>query len=214
MNNPFDDNELRTAYQMKLREARPARRPDCPEPAVLLAALNGEGPDGERLRILDHALSCPDCAPELALLHAVSRDASAQGRTVNRYSWRRFVPLAAAASIALVAGIVGIAQWRGSAVVTMRAGGSGQPALIAPASSSSPAAGPVTFVWNRVEGALAYRLEVLATDGTVLFSAAAADTTLTAQLGTVQPGEQRWLVRAQMDDGSERRSEMRVLRLR
>jgi hypothetical protein len=212
MSNRFDDNELRTAYQPRLREARATRGPDCPEPAALLAALNGEGTEAERLHTLDHALSCPACRPELALLHAVSRDPLTQAGTVSKYTWRRFVPLAAAASIAVVAGIVGIAQWRSTDDETMR-GGSGQPALIAPASASSPAAGPVTFVWHRVEGALNYRLEVLATDGTVLYSAAAADTTVTAQLGTVQPGEQRWLVRAQMDDGSERSSEMRVLRL-
>ncbi len=63
-------------------------------------------------------------------------------------------------------------------------------------------------------GALLYTLEVDAADGTVRFSAATTDTVLSAALDSVAPGEQRWWIIAQMDDGSQRRSTMRPLRLR
>jgi hypothetical protein len=95
----------------------------------------------------------------------------------------------------------------------MRAGGSSEVTLLAPASAASLSPGPIRFVWRPVAGSPQYTLEVDASDGTVLFSRSTRDTTLVAELGAVARGEHAWLVRARLDDGSERRSDLRVLRL-
>jgi hypothetical protein len=59
-----------------------------------------------------------------------------------------------------------------------------------------------------------YTLEVDATDGTVLVSSQTQDTTFTAPIAPTAVGENRWLVRAKMQDGSEKRSASWLLRVR
>ena len=211
----FDDEDLRAAYAARLREPAPPHGPDCPEPDALLAALNGEGPEADRLRTLDHALACAACRPQLALLHAVSRGAAEARPAAARLAvWRRLAPLAAAASIVVAAGVIGLGQWRqGPGDDVTRAGDAADVTLVAPAAAGAVAAGPATFVWRAVPGALRYTLEVYAADGTVLVGIAAEDTTLATTLAGVPAGEHRWAVRAHMSDGSERRSEARALRV-
>jgi hypothetical protein len=168
------------------------------------------------LQILDTAMQCGACRRDLALLHAVSGGSSRAAQiTARRFRWQRFAPLAAAASIVLLAGIFGVNQWRQrSDENTMRAAGTREVTLISPAETSSHGEGSVTFVWHPVAGAIRYTLEVDAADGAVLFSAATTDTVLAAPLDNVARGTHRWLVHARMDDGSERRSEIRVLDLK
>ncbi|HUQ82560.1 MAG TPA: hypothetical protein VM076_15530, partial [Gemmatimonadaceae bacterium] len=126
-----------------------------------------------------------------------------------RHSWRRFVPMAAAAAIVLAVGLAGVDRWRHRDDNEITRGAEGEVALISPVESA--AAGSVTFVWHRVPGATQYTLEVDAGDGTVLFTARGADTVQTAP--NLVAGEHRWSVRARMDDGSERRSVSRSLRV-
>src|SRR5262245_3484826 len=132
MNDRFSDEKLRAAYAPKLGAQTGTRGPDCPSPEAVLAALRGEGEEEERLRVLDHALSCDACRPELALLHAVSTNPAA-GRSAYMPRLRRFVPIAAAASIAAIA-LIGLNQYfnRGS---VMRGGATNGVALIAPRSN-------------------------------------------------------------------------------
>jgi len=59
-----------------------------------------------------------------------------------------------------------------------------------------------------------YTLEVDATDGTVLFSSPTRDTTFSASIALTAVGENRWLIRAKLQDGSEKRSETWVLKVR
>ncbi len=214
MSQPFDDEALRAAYAPILDESTTTHGPDCPSEAALLLAVRGEGTEAERLRVLDHALRCAACRRELALLHAVATaELRARPRAIREISWRRWVPAALAASVVLAVGVAGIGRWRAADDVT-RAGGAGGPALVAPANASAVQAGLVRFTWRRLSGATRYTLEVDATDGTVLYTAQTADTTLTATIAGTSVGEDRWLVRAHMDDGSERRSDTRVLRVR
>lgn len=211
MNSEFDDDELRDAYAPLLRQTTTTKRQDCPAPEALMAALRGEGPEAERLRVLDHALRCPACRPELALLRTVSAGGTAEtGRRFRPGTWARAViPLAAAAVAVLAVGV-----WFGQRrpVDVTRANGGGELALVEPAPGSALGDGPVTFVWRAVEGAIRYTLEVDAPDGTVVYSTETTDTTAGAALTAT--GELRWWVRAHLDDGSERRSEARVIRLR
>jgi hypothetical protein len=218
MSERFGDDELRAAYAQRdahgARDDAPAaaHRPDCPSPDALLAAVRGESPRAERLDVLDRALRCPACRREMALLHAVSEPPTRASAARGAWTARRFVPLAAAASVLVVVGALGIGRWRAREGEILRGAG-GEPALVTPAAQAPVTGDSARFVWRAVPGAFRYTLEVDAADGTVLHTASTADTTLVVPLGTLAPGEHRWSVRARLDDGSERRSESRPLRV-
>ena len=204
MNQPFNDDQLRAAYQPTRQ-----RGPDCPSPEVLLAAARGEGPEGERIRVLNHALSCAGCRPELALLSSVSEPTRQSVSFTDRLQ-RRAIPIALAATLLLAVGVASLVRRNESATVR---GGTSDVVLAAPADGQRVGNEVVTFVWRPVAGALRYTLEVSAADGTITHSAQTTDTVAVGPAPRLAPGEQRWWVRARMDDGSERRSETRVLRV-
>jgi len=215
MSRHFDDEALKAAYAPALRESTTTHGPDCPPETELLLAVRGEGNEDERLRVLDHALKCPACRRELALLHAVSTgERRAAPRAIREISWKRWMPAALAASLMLAVGVAGVGRLRNRGVDITRAGAAAGPFLVTPANGGAVRAGLVRFVWRPVAGVIRYTLEVDATDGTVLYSAQTGDTVFTVPIAATAVGENRWLVRAQMDDGSERRSETRVLRVR
>jgi hypothetical protein len=207
MTEPFQENELRAAWQPAADGPLPAHRPDCPSPEALLAAIRGEGAPAERMAVLDRALTCDACRREMALLRSVSEPKPAVART----GWQRMGPLALAASLLLAVGVYAVNRWRGDD--TVRDGSAGEPALISPAAGDA-GSGSVRFVWHPVPGALRYTMEVFAQDGTVLYSATTPDTVLAAPLDSLARGEHRWWIGARMDDGTDRHSEMRAIRLR
>jgi len=216
MSSAFDDKELRAAYEPALRESTTTHGPDCPTESELFAAVRGEGIEAERLRVLDHALKCPACRRELALLHSVSTgETVAASRHIRERSWKNWVPAALAASLVLVAGLAGLARLRvrTSDEVT-RAGAAAGPALVTPANGAAVRSGLVSFTWRSMPAVIQYTLEVDAADGTVLVSSPTRDTTLRAPIAATAVGENRWLVRAKLQDGSEKRSEAWVLKVR
>jgi hypothetical protein len=216
MSRHFDDEALRAAYEPALRESTTTHGPDCPTESELLSAVRGAGDEAERLRVLDHALKCPACHRELALLHAVSSgETRAAPRAIRDLSWHRWRPVALAASLVLAVGLAGVLRLRtrGAEEIT-RAGAAAGPVLVTPANGAAVRAGLVRFVWRPIPGVIQYTLEVDATDGTVLFSSPTRDTTFTAPIAPTAVGENRWLIRARMQDGSEKRSEPWVLRVR
>jgi len=170
--------------------------------------------------VLDHALKCPACRRELALLHAVaSGETRAVPRTIREASWKRWMPAALAASIVLTIGLGGLARLRsrgggtGESDIT-RAGNAAGPVLITPANGAAIRPGLVRFVWRSIPGVIQYTLEVDATDGTVLFSSPTSDTTFRAPIAATAVGENRWLIRAKLQDGGEKRSDTWVLKVR
>ena len=216
MSRSFDDEALRAAYEPALRETSTTHGPDCPTETQLFAAVRGEGDEPERLRVLDHALKCPACRRDLALLHAVATgEMRAVPRAIRERSWRNWVPGALAASLLLAAGLAGVARLRnrGAEDIT-RAGAAAGPALLTPANGAAVRAGSVQFVWRPIRGVIQYTLEVDATDGTVLVSSTTRDTTFRAPIAATAVGENRWLIRAKLEDGSEKRSETWVLKVR
>src|SRR4051794_13197107 len=116
MSRQFDDEALRAAYAPALGESTTKHGPDCPTEIELLAAVRGEGDEAARLRVLDHALKCPACRRELALLDAVSRGekSAATRRTVERSS-PRWMPVALAASLMIAVGVAGVTRSRNRA---------------------------------------------------------------------------------------------------
>src|SRR4051812_20443832 len=112
-------------------DARKSPAAGCLPPEAMLALLEREGPESERLATLEHVMSCPDCHREYEWLAAVGRAATeAGGRPTRQTLWRR-APLALAASLmaAVAAGLLIRAQMRGGESVR---GETGDIALAAP----------------------------------------------------------------------------------
>ena len=100
----MNDRDLQRAYTELLANRHAAGRGGCVSPEAIRTLVDREETEENRLRTLDHVMSCADCHREFELLRAV-------GEAVPRQ--RRFlVPgvLAAAATIALVAGSMWIGQ--------------------------------------------------------------------------------------------------------
>ena len=216
MSHDFDDEALRAAYEPKLRESTTTHGSDCPTESELLSAVRGQGNPAQRLRVLDHATKCPACRRELALLHAVSSgELRAAPRAMRDLSWRRWVPTALAASVVMAVGLAGFAQLRNRLENEItRAGAAGGLVLVSPANGAAVGVGLVQLVWRPIPEVMQYTVEVVATDGTVLVSSTTRDTTFQATIAPTAVGENRWLVRAKLQDGSEQRSESWVLRVR
>lgn len=207
--------QLRAAYADAVAMRRPETRAACPAPEAILALVRREGSEDERVATLNHALSCVDCERELDLLRALERAGSAGPRPVpGRTPWRRYAGIAVAASVLLA-----IALGPGRTLLEREhavRGGADPLAPIAPAPDAvlrtAPSSSP-TFVWHALPDAERYTLEVLTTDGALVFSGTTRDTTLTiASPQPLAPGEYQWSVTARASDGGELRSAARRLR--
>lgn len=209
------DERLREAYS-RAAEARGApARARCASPEALLAVVRREGREADRLATLDHAMACIACREELELLRAIERAGGADARdAVERIRWRRYATVALAASALLAISLgPGRRYWQRDDGDTMR-GAADEVTPVAPASDAVVARAPVTFAWRAVPGTRRYTLEVLTSEGAVALSQPTADTTLVVGAPlALSPGEYRWWVRAQAEDGSERRSIARRLRI-
>jgi hypothetical protein len=224
MTDELTDAHLRDAYQQALAERTGPGRPECPDLEALLAVVQRDGPEMERFATLDHALACPACRRELEVLRTMDqatravtgeRDAARGERRAGRrvMAWRA-VPLALAASLALVVGLtVGRERWNREPDEPMRAAQDGI-ALVTPEEGAAVSL-PAPLMWRPVPGARWYVVEVVTEEGTVPFSARTTDTSLTVPpTPGVGPGQYRWTVRAQLSNGVQRRSAAWRLRIR
>jgi hypothetical protein len=191
----------------RLYRSRVAQRPvltdQCVSPEAMLALLQREGAESERLATLEHVMSCPACHREYQWLTAVDQAAvQAGGAAVQRRTWWRGAPLALAASLIAVvgAGLLVRAPWRGSEPVR---GENGDLVLVGPARNATVTGTP-TFTWHPIPDASAYVLEIQGVGGTVVRSDTTADTTLTLP-APLPPAAYRWWVR-EVTDGTEPRS--------
>jgi hypothetical protein len=125
-------------------------------------------------------------------------------------SWRRYAPLALAASIIVALGVSLLDRDVGRDVLR---GDATSVALVGP-QIEVQAGLPVEFTWRHVADALRYELEVLDATGNVVYSATTADSTAMAPGASLIAGDYRWWVRASTRTGDQRVSEMRRLRVR
>ena len=94
----MSDQRLRDLYQNAVAKRSAATRADCPDADALLALTRREGSEEERLRTLDHAMSCSECMRELELLRAIEQagtrasGASPVARRDSIVSWQRRQP--------------------------------------------------------------------------------------------------------------------------
>lgn len=192
----MNDDELRKAYQARLANASAP----APSPEELQRLVDRDGPDDERLEILNRALSNPRSAGDLELLRAISHAGNADQ---PRQWWRSPVPLALAASLVLAA--VGVLSPRIRAPDETRATPTdGAPVLVAPGTDAR-VADPILFMWRAVPGARSYRLELLTDAGTLVTSIETPDTT--TQYTALGPADwdsaYRWVVVALLPEGVE-----------
>lgn len=183
-------------------EARNTPGSGCVPPEAMVALLQREGPEVERLATLEHVMSCPACHREYEWLAAVDQAATeAAGPPARQALWRR-APLALAASLAaaVAAGFLVRAQVGPGEPVR---GERGDIVLAGPAADAGQR-GSLVFTWHPVPEAPAYVLEIQGADHQVLRSDTTPDTTLTLP-SALPSGEYRWWVR-EVTDGAEPRS--------
>ncbi|MDB4909458.1 MAG: hypothetical protein JWO39_281 [Gemmatimonadetes bacterium] len=164
----MNDEELRREYQRSASATLPGAHP---EPEQLELLLNGDGPEAERLALLEHVLRCPTCGPELDLLRSASEGSRAAERRAPATRW-----LALAAAALLMIGI-GTLTFRGrvTPAADVLRGKSASVSLIEPFAGASIAR-PVRLAWHRVDGATSYRVELLSKDGELISTWNTADT--------------------------------------
>ena len=136
-------------------DARNVSAAGCVAPEAMLALLEREGPESQRLATLEHVMSCPDCHREYEWLAAVGQAATeASGRPARQTLWRR-APLALAASLvaAVAAGLLVRGQMRGGEPVR---GETGDIALAAPAVGPG-STGSTVFSWAPCAGCIGLR---------------------------------------------------------
>ena len=229
------EERLRDLYGRALAEdrARPRGEAHVP-PDAILALVRREGAEEERLRVLNHVMSCERCRQSFELLKSVesagavvtresgagdvARPAAATGDEgdagvvpiESRRRWR-VLTLALAASIILVVGIGVLTRIQISRQAEPERGGADVVTLLSPAEAVAADA-PLVFAWRPLAGARSYELQVLDTQGAVQYRTTTKDTLLTL-VGLLRPGEHRWLVRARVS-GGEVLSPARPLRIR
>jgi hypothetical protein len=188
----------------------------CVSPEAILALVQRDGAEEERLATLDHVMSCAACHREYQWLTAVDQ-AGLESEGVSRARprvWWRGTPLALAASIALLAGTAVVL----SSVLRSRAeperGGERGITLLAPGVRVAPGQ-PIAFTWRPLPDASRYVVEVQRADGSVAWADTTADTTIVLPNPSrvLQGGEYRWWVRELTDGAEPRSSALRDLRL-
>ncbi|MDZ7778969.1 MAG: hypothetical protein U5R14_03395 [Gemmatimonadota bacterium] len=190
------DEQLREAYARIVEERAPTDRASCPAPEALVALVERDGPEAERLRTLDHVMACASCRPELELLRTAEKAASpTSGPAVPRYA------MAAGIALALIGGTLWFLVSPGAAPV-YRDGASDASELVEPLGAvASP---PSRLLWRSVEDAVRYEVELLESDGTLLFRSTTTDTVLDVASGHewAESAEYRWRVEAVLLGGA------------
>ncbi len=192
--------ELQQLYQRVVDRRSVPDRAACVAPEALQALLDRTGPEAERLRALDHVMSCRACHAEFALLHSVVR-AAQPGH--GRY----YVALGLAAAVLLLVG--GGVLWQTSRRNTgeVMRGVEPELRLVQPAGVVR-AGGSITLVWQPAPEARGYEVELLDAAGRVVFSGTTTDTTfaLPDKLPHSPGGDYSWSARATLADGTQLRS--------
>ena len=195
------DRELRERYQRFLGGRQSASREGCPSLEAIDALVARQGPEGQRLALLDHVMACRSCRDEfeqLRVLHA-AQDRPAR---IRRHLWQ------AAASVALLAGAGMLWRVRQQPAPDQFRGNADGVAIVSPI-GTAPEEPTLQFVWHAVPGVATWRFELFDADGgAVLVSASSSDTTFfLPDSVSLQPGRSyAWRVQGADSGGAQPRS--------
>lgn len=205
-----DDAELRQAYDELLRARAPRDRAACPAPETLLALVEREGAEDERMRTLDHVMSCGACRRDFDLLRTATESATRalpelgdvkSIGTPRHLPWR---PLAIAAGLVVAVGIGVISRDMSTTTPPLLRGSGHTVALLAPEARQD---GSFLLQWRRLPDAARYRVELFTPSGRMIAGATLADSSYVVAPGAAALGDSlRWMVTAIRGDGSEARS--------
>ena len=206
----IDDRELRQAYDELLRTRAPRGRAACPSPEALLALVEREGAEDERMRTLDHVMSCAACRRDFDLLRTATDSATralAELGDVQAIGTRRHLPwrpLAIAAGLVVAVGIGVVSRDMRTTTPPLLRGSGHTVALLAPEPRPD---GSLLLQWRRLPDAARYRVELFTPSGRMVAGATLADSSYVVTPGAVAMGDSlRWMVTAIRGDGSEARS--------
>ena len=174
----IDDGELRQAYDELLRTRAPRDRAACPLPDALLALVERSGPEDERLRTLDHVMSCASCRRDFDLLRTATESATRASAEVgavhptvtpHHLPWR---PLAIAAGLVVAVGVGVLSRDARTNTPPLLRGNGHTVTLLAPESRSD---GSLLLQWRRLPDAARYRVELFTPSGRLVAGATLAD---------------------------------------
>jgi hypothetical protein len=206
--NMTEDARLQQLYARRVADRGGGDGNSCVSPEAILAVVQREGPEPERLATLGHVMSCAACHREYQWLTAVDQAGVEMERATGggqRQAWWRGTPLAMAASLAALGAAVVLSNILRPGAERER-GLANDIALIAPKSKAMMAGRPITFSWSALPGASRYVLEVQRPDGGVVLADTTADTVVVMRDAVrLPPALYRWWVR-EVTDGAEPRS--------
>ena len=217
----MNDERLRELYGRAIDARTTGARADCPAPERLLALARREGDEQERLRTLDHVMTCGDCMRELELLRAIeSAGANTPASSVvaartSAISWQRAVPLALAASLVLAVGISLRQRAAGGRRDDVDRGSPSSLVVHGPSERTVRQGDSLALAWRPVPGASRYVVEVLDDAGRAVMAQPSSDTLLVLRdLRALTPGrDYRWWVRTDDAGSGQVRSSLGRLRI-
>jgi len=192
----MNDERLRDAYERGLPRSDASPTLDDVSAERLRRLVEQEGPESERLRTLDVALSTAEGRRELEIAWAAARAARPPRR-----SWQRY---AVAASILVVVGASALLVRRlATPSDTVLRGNDSPVTLVAPVGEVRPDRA-TRFLWRAVGNAERYQIVVVDTTGTELYAAETRDTAMSLPDSVkLLPGHAYlWWVQARLTDQS------------
>ena len=214
------DQRLRELYQHAIDARVPGTRVDCPPPERLLALARREGSEEDRLRTLDHVMSCGECMRELELLRVIEKAGArsdGSGAAVRRtsFAWRRALPLALAASLVLAVGITLRQRATDVAGDEQSRGGPSAMEVHGPMTISAAPGDSLVLAWHPVPAASRYLVEVLDDARRAVITQSSRDTVVVLRdLRALTPGrEYLWWVRTDDAVSGQARSALGRLRI-
>ncbi len=167
------EEQLRRLYAEGVLRPAGSSRESCPDAEALRAVAEGRATEERRLESLEHVGGCAPCQRDLALLRQIAGTSTSAAATAHRGVPAWFVTAAAAVVVVSVVGVL----WMRSPADPVFRGDGDSVTLVAPSGAvAASSAGPLT--WRSVLGALRYEVELLDSEGTVVFDASATDTVL------------------------------------
>jgi hypothetical protein len=215
--NMIEDARLQELYARRMAARGDGGGTSCVTPEAILALVQREGTEEERLVTLDHVMACAACHREYEWLMAVDQaglEAEGASAAGQRRVWWRGTPLALAASLAAVVGAAVVLSTVLHPGAELTRGAESDIVLIAPGVQAA-AGRPITFTWRALPGVSRYVLEVQRPDGSIALADTTADTVVVVSdvARRLPDSAYRWWVREVTGGAEPRSSAFRDLRL-